>query len=274
MKKKNSEPDYSDQYDSFPLDSCETDELRAWTIYEYARESKTLLCLAEKHKRILVGNELGDALGEIRWFSVPFSQIVAAIGHSSSLDKSWRELSLEVQKKLIASCKIPPVRFASRTQALMWLEPDTCPPFGEDFTGTVPFGEEQTIRLVSLFIDASLTKSDLLSELEVFFKKNIPSSGWRGRSAKSETKFSNALRYLAALRAFSTRKSEDAIEILAKIDPRIQSSLTIRSLRLKCDEAKRFFLQLFPKLSLDSEFSLRNEMISYDIYKQHHKVGG
>lgn len=274
MKKKNSEPDYSDQYDSFPLDSCETDELRAWVIYEFARESKTFHRLVEEHKKRLGCPDTVDALGIIKDFSVPVYHIVKAMGLRPSFAKSWVELTPALRKKMIASCKIPSVRFASEQEVQICIQPDPLVPFGEKFTGTVPFGEEEPIRLISLFIDASLTKSDLLSALQVFFKKNIPSSGWRGRSAKSETKFSNALRYLAALRAFSTRKSEDAIEILAKIDPCIQSSLTVRSLRLKCDEAKRFFLQVFPRLSSDPEFRLRDEMISYDTYKQHHRVGG
>jgi hypothetical protein len=264
MKKKAAEPDYSNQYDSFPRDSCEKDELRAWMFYEYARESKTLLGLVEKHKNGFVCPDLGDALGIIKDFSVPFYKIVKAMGRRPSFSKSWVELNPALRKKIIAVCKIPSVRFALEHEIQICIEPNPLVPFGEKLTGTVPFGEEEPIRLVSLFIDASLTKSDLLTALEVFFKKNIPSSGWRGRSAKSERKFSNALRYLAALRAFSTRKSKDAIEILAKIDPCIQKTLTVRSLRLKCDEAKRFFLQLFPRLSSDSEFSLRNEMVSYD----------
>ncbi|MCX6973129.1 MAG: hypothetical protein NTZ94_02315 [Verrucomicrobia bacterium] len=46
MKKKSAKPDYSDQFNSFPTASCETDELRAWMFYEYGRESKTLRMVA------------------------------------------------------------------------------------------------------------------------------------------------------------------------------------------------------------------------------------
>lgn len=275
MKKKNLEPDYSDQYDSFPRDSRETDELRAWMIYEYARKSKTLLRLVEEHKKGLVCPDLGDALGIIKDFSVPVYHIVKAMGLRPSFAKSWVELTPALRKKMIAGCIVPAVSIAPEHVVRNCLGDDPVLGFGRDITSKLPFGTDEPLRLIPLLLNAELTKSHLLKEINDFFEKELNTTRGIGRSSKNIEFLENGLRALSMLRILSTRTSSEAKAAAELRAPNLFSKAKYdRRWRGQIASAQNIFQQLFPSLFACPDNRLGNEMISYSIYKQNHKAGG
>ena len=272
---KTREPDYSDQYDSFPLDSCETDELRAWMIYEYARESKTFLRLVEEHKKGLVYPDLGDALGIIKDFSVPVYHIVKAMGARSSLDRSWIELSPHLKKKFIACCKIPAVSIANERVVQDCLGDDPALGLWQDITSKLPFGTDEPIRFIPLLVNAELTKSELIKAINDFFEKEFKMEGRRGRSANSKNTFSTNLRDLAVLRMISKRSASVAKTISESLpSPLFQKYGGDRTWRSQIERAQTTFRQLFPHCCIDPDLKLEDEMVSFGLYKIHHPTGG
>jgi len=273
---KTREPDYSDQYDSFPLDSCETDELRAWMIYEYARESKTLLRLVEEHKKGLVSPDLGDALGLIKDFSVPVYQILKAMGRKPSFSKPWIDLSPMLQRKLISCCKIPAVSIAPESVVQACLGDDPIFGWGRNITSKLPFGSDEPLRFVPLLLNAELSKSELIKGITVFFEKKIRIGGRRGRGASVKNAFSTSLRVLAVLRLISNRSVMDAREISLSMGASIHPPLIPKSggerTRLgQIAKARDVFRQL---IFSGQNLSVQDEMVSYGIYKMNHPTGG
>jgi len=275
MKKPHPDPDYSDQYDSFPLDSCETDELRAWMIYEYARESKTLLRLVEEHKKGLVCTDLGDALGIIKDFSVPVYHIVKAMGLRPSFSKPWIDLSPMLQRKLISCCKIPAVSIAPESVIRDCLGDDPALGWGQDITCKLPFGTDEPLRLIPLLLNAELTKSHLLKEINDFFDRELNTTRGIGRSPRNIEFLENGLRALSMLRILSTRTISEAKATAKLRAPALFSNAKYdRRWRGQIASAQDIFQQLFPSLFAGPDNHLGDEMISYRIYKQNHKAGG
>jgi len=272
MKKRAVEPDYSDQFDSFPCGNHCIDELRAWTVYEYARESKTLLVLVERHKNGLVCPDLGDALGIIKDLSAPAYQIVKAMGRSPSFAKSWVEINPALRKKMIAACRIPAVSVAPESVVRDCLGDDPALGWGQDITCKLPFGTGEVLRLFPLLLNAELTKSELLDAINDFFEKELKMEGRRGRGANSKNTYSTSLRDLAVLRLISNRNVKDARKISASMpSPLLQQCGADRTRKAQINRVQKRFRQLF---SYCSEFQLEDEMISYAEYKKHHPSGG
>jgi hypothetical protein len=272
---KTRESDYSDQYDSFPRDSCETDELRAWMIYEYARESKTLLRLVEEHKKVLVCPDLGDALGIIKDFSVPVYHIVKAMGLRPSFAKSWIDLSPMLQRKLISCCKIPAVSIAPEHVVRDCLGDDPVLGLGRDITSKLHFGTDEPIRFIPLMLNAELTKSELINAINNFFEKELKMEGRRGRGANSKNTFSTNLRDLGVLRMISKRRVSVAKTISASMpSPLFQKHGGDRTWRAQIERALTTFRELFPGCCIDPDLKLEDEMVSYRLYKIHHPTGG
>ena len=275
MKKKASEPDYSDQFNCIPTDSCETDELRAWMLYEYARESKTLLSLVEDHKKGIVCPDLGDALGIIKDLSVPFYEIVKAMGRRPSFSKSWVELNPLLRKKMIAGCRIPAVSIAPESVIRDCLGDDPALGWGQDITCKLPFGTDEPLRLIPLLLNAELTKSHLLKEINDFFDRELNITQGIGRSPRNIEFLINGLQSLSILRILSTRTISEA-KATAQLSARalFSEAECERRWRGQISSAQDIFQQLFPSLFAGPDNHLGDEMISYRIYKQNHKAGG
>jgi hypothetical protein len=272
MKKKKAEPEYSDQFDSFPRGNHCIDELRAWTIYEYARESKTLLGLVEKHKNGFVCPDLGDALGIIKDLSVPFYQIVKSMGRWPSFSKPWLELNPALRKKIIAGCRIPAVSIAPESVIRDCLGDHPALGWGQDITSNLFFGTSEPLRLIPLLLNASLTKIEIINEINLFFEKNLNMVGCRGKGATSKNKLSHSLRALAVLRLISKRSQSQARNISASIDdPLIPKCGAVRTLRAQISKAQITFREMF---ALGADYKLEDEMVSYAQYKRHHSRGG
>lgn len=276
MKKKAAEPDYSDQFNSFPTDSCETDELRAWTIYEYARESKTLLRLVEDHKKGFVCPDLGDALGIIKDLSVPTYEIVKAMGRRPSFSKPWLELNPARRKKIIAACNVPAVSIAPEKLVRDCLGDDPALGWGQAITSKLPFGTDEPLRFIPLLLNAELSKSELMKGIINFFEKELRMGARRGRSASSRNAFSRALRDLAVLRLISNRSLKDARKILSAMEapidpPLIPKTGGERTLKGQIKKTQKIFRKL---MCSGHNFCVRDEMISYGLYKIHHPTGG
>jgi hypothetical protein len=272
---KTREPDYSDQYDSFPRDSRETDELRAWMIYEYARESKTLLRLVEEHKKGLVCPDLGDALGIIKDLSVPVYHIVKAVGLRLSFAKSWVELTPALRKKMIAGCRVPAVSIAPENVVRDCLGDDPVLGWGRRITSKLRFGTDEPIRFIPLLLNAELTKSELINAINNFFEKELKMEGRRGRGANSKNTFSTNLRDLAVLRMISKRRVSVAKTISASMPlPLFQKHGGERTWRAQIERALTTFRELFPGCCIDPDLKLEDEMVSYRFYKLHHPTGG
>jgi hypothetical protein len=278
MKKKTVLPDYSHQYDSFPrsCDSYGLDELRAWTVYEYARESRTILRLAEQHKKGEISPESGDALGQIKDFSVLVYKSVKAMGRFPSFSKPWAELSPALRRKLIASCRIPAVSIAPENVVRDCL--GDCPALGagRDITSKLSFGTDEPLRLLPLLLNAELSKAELMKGVTDFFEKELRIGGRRGRGASSKNAFSTALRELAVLRLISNRSLKDARKISSSMEtsidpPLIPKSGGERTWRRQIEKAQQTFRQL---IFAGLQFSLQDEMLSYGLYKMHHPNGG
>jgi hypothetical protein len=274
MKKKNSEPDYSDQYDSFPRDSRETDELRAWMIYEYARESKTLLRLVEEHKKGLVCPDLGDALGIIKDFSVPVYHIVKAMGLRPSFAKSWVELTPALRKKMIAGCRVPAVSIAPENVVRDCLGDDPVLGWGRRITSKLRFGTDEPQRFFPILLNAELTKVHLLQEINNFFDKELKTTSGIGRSPKNTEFLQNALRALATLRILSTRATSDARKAAELRAPHLFSrDESDRRWHEKIKLSQDIFKQLFPLQFNKTRKRIKSEMVSYKVYKNKRKLG-
>jgi hypothetical protein len=275
MKKKAAEPDYSDQFNSFPTESFETNALRAWVIYEYARESKTLLGLVDEHKKELACSDRRVTLDIIKDFSVPFYEIVKAMGRRPSFSKPWLELNPALRKKIIAACRVTAVSIAPQSIVRACLGDDPELGWGEDITSKLPFGTDEPLRLISLLLDAELTKSELLAAINDFFDKELKMEGRRGRGANSKNILSTNLRDLAVLRLMSTRSILVAIKKSAAMpSPLLQKKGGERTRAAQISRAQKTFKELFPGCCIDNDLKLEDEMVSYAQYKKHHSSGG
>jgi hypothetical protein len=274
MKNKQAEPDYSDQYDSFPPDSCGTDEARAWMIYEYARESKTFLRLLEKHKRGM-SSYLGDALGLIKDLSVPVYKIVKVMGRRPSFAKPWTKLSRKQKMKFIECLSVPAVSIAPEDVVRDCLVDDPVLGLGQDITSKLPFGTDQPLRFIPLLLNAELTKSELINAITDFFEKELKLEGRRGRGANSKNSFSTYLRDLAVLRLISKRSVSDARKISTSLpSPLFQKHGGERTRAAQIKRAQTTFRELFLGCTIDPDLKLEDEMVSYRLYKIHHSSGG
>lgn len=276
MKKKAAEPDYSDQFNCIPTDSCETDELRAWMFYEYARESRPILRLVEDYKKGFVCPDLGEALGIIKDLSVPTYEIVKAMGRRPSFSKPWLELTPARRKKIIAACNVPAVSIAPDNIVRACLGNDPELGWGEEITSKLPFGTDEPLRFIPLLLNAELSKSELMKGIINFFEKELRMGARRGRSASSRNAFSRALRDLAVLRLISNRSLKDARKILSTMEapidpPLIPKTGGERTLKGQIKKTQKIFRQL---MCSGHNFCVRDEMISYGLYKIHHPTGG
>jgi hypothetical protein len=245
-------------------------------VYEYARESTTLLRIFEDCKEAVgaIAND-GSRFELIRDFSEPFWQIIKAMGPRPSLEKPWKELSSAARKKIVKGTSMAPVRFALEWEIQYTLGKDPVNEFGKELSSRIPVGPSVPARLICLMIDGELPKSKLLKQINHFLDKNLHSQGRRGRGAQGDQEFRLALRDLAVLRILSTRSIEKAKTESASLhEPLFPKFGGERTWRGQIKRAQTTFKQLFPGLFIFEGARVDDEMISYTIYKNNHMHGG